>query len=485
MPSITSALTTFGYGRSSLLSNILILPSTGGYVIKYNSSGSITWRAYINSSFLQGVYNDSSGNIYAVGSYVPSMTINNSDGTTFGTLSGQTGVRNIFLIKYNSSGIVQWATRVSNNSNANGYSVTVDSSGNIYIAGEINATTTAFNSDTTSFATTIPTSGQSDVALIKYNTNGFVQWVARIGSVQNDSIGHIAVDSSGNIYVVGSGGYAVAVTAFNSDTSAFSPTIPALANNGVAFIIKYNTSGFVQWVTRITGNSGVGTFGYGIAVDSTGNSYVTGAGPGTTLIVYSSDTTQFGTISVSGSDAFLVKYNTNGIAQWSAKVAGTSSDTGNALTVDSSGNVYMAGSASSSPTRAFNSNGSQFSNFILNSGSGDVFIVKYNTSGSVQWLSRVASTLADAGVDLSTDSSNNVYLIGTYKANLTVFNTNDIATMQLPFIGSTSSFIVKYNSSGLPIFVSGFASSIRAETTSIRVDGSDNPILSVIVNTLA
>jgi hypothetical protein len=107
-----------------------------------------------------------------------------------------------------------------------------------------------------------------------------------------------------------------------------------------AFIVKYNTSGVAQWATTIQGTSS--RVGNGIATDSTGV-YVTGEYGSASLVTLNNGKTL--PISV-GQDAFIVKYNTSGLAQWATTISGTGSDVGNAIATDSTG-VYVTGPYSS------------------------------------------------------------------------------------------------------------------------------------------
>ena len=117
----------------------------------------------------------------------------------------------------------------------------------------------------------------------------------------------IAADSSGNCYV---GGYTASAGAGNNDV----------------LITKYNTSGTIQW-QRTLGGTGA-DYGYGIAVDSSGNCYVAGltnsAGAGST-------------------DVLITKYNTSGTIQWQRILGGANQDRGNGIALDSSGNCYVTG----------------------------------------------------------------------------------------------------------------------------------------------
>ncbi len=101
-------------------------------------------------------------------------------------------------------------------------------------------------------------------------------------------------------------------------------------------------------------------------------------------------------ITETASDVYVVKYNTDGKAQWTARIASTGTDLGLGITTDPGGNVYVTGQGGGAAVvTAFNSDGTLFPTILGNSGNTDIFIVKYNTNGTVQWVARIASTGAD------------------------------------------------------------------------------------------
>ena len=150
-------------------------------------------------------------------------------------------------------------------------------------------------------------------------------------------------------------------------------------------------------------------------VDSSDNIYVTGSTSGGLD----------GNTNSGGSDIFLVKYYDNGTKQWTKQLGTSSSDTGNEVTVDSSGNVYVTG---------YTQGGLDGTN----AGNSDLFVVKYNSSGTKQWTKQFGTSESDYATGVATDSSGNVYVAGYTGGGL---DNNTSA-------GSWDIFVVKYNSSG-------------------------------------
>jgi hypothetical protein len=394
--------------------------SSDTFIVKYNTNGQALWATSIGgfgSDTGSGIAVDNNGNVYVIGVYNSSITINSFSAVTggvinvssYGTLTG-TGFNDVFVVKYNTNGQALWAINIIGNLINNGNGIAVDNNGNVYITGWYSSSSLTINSFSSvtggtinlSSYGTLANSGSSDALIVKYNTNGQALWATSIGGSSSDSGNEIAVDTSGNVYATGI--YSSSPLTINSFSSVTGATINlssygTLANSGSTdfFVVKYNTNGLVQWATSIGGSSN-NDFGNGIATDTSGNVYVTGYyGSSLTINSFSSVTggvinlLSYGTLANSGlNDVVIVKYNTNGLVQWATSIAGSSTDNGNGIAVDTSGNVYVTGIYSSSPLtiNSFSSvtggviNVSSYGT-LANSGSTDVFVVKYNTNGQI------------------------------------------------------------------------------------------------------
>ena len=379
----------------------------------------------------------------------------------------------ISAIDIPSSASVEWATRIAGAYNDRGQDILTDSGGNTYTTGYYFSSLSLYNSDGTEFGTTLSGSGGDDVFIAKYNTSGAAQWVTRIAGTSNEDAVHMSLDSGGNVYVIG---YyrSTSLIFYNADGTAFGTT---LSNSGIndVFIAKYNTSGVVQWATRIAGTSS--EFGNGISTDSGGNVYVTGSYSSTPLTLYNAGGTAFGTtLSNSGSnDTFIAKYNTSGVVQWATRIAGTGIDIGYSVSTDSDGNVYVTGIYRSTPLTLYNAGGTTFGTTLTNSGGYDVFIAKYNTSGVVQWVTRIAGTSNDYARRISTDSGGNVYVIGNYySTSLIFYNADGSSGTTLTNSGSSDIYIAKYNTSGVVQWATRIAGTFDELGYGMHIDSGGN-----------
>ena len=473
MPSLPTLKHISGYGIPARVistqgSVTSVQNSIDCFLVKYDTVGKAKWAARIGSIGMEVGYSissDTNNNVYMIGEFANILSIYNADGTFFGQLANAGGI-DVFIIKYNANGTVQWATRIGGTSTDVGFGLSTDSSGNVYVTGYHTLTGTIYNSDGEIFGT-LTNAGGSDVFVVKYNTNGTAQWATRIGGTSAD-IGYVtSTDSSGNVYVAGS--YTGTVTIFNTGGGTFGTLTNAGGTD--AFVVKYNTDGTAQWATRIGGTSG--DIGYGISTDSSGNAYVSGTYTGTATIFNSGGGT-FGTLANAGvTDTFVVKYNTNGTAQWATRIGGTSADTGYRISTDSDGNAYVAGSYSATIT-IFNSGGGTFGT-LATAGANDAFVVKYNTNGAAQWATRIGGTFNDEAFTIFTESSGNVYVTGFYdRQPITIFNSGGGTFGTLTGVGGTDAFLVKYNTNGTAQWATRIGSSGDDRGRGIALDSRGN-----------
>jgi len=355
--------------------------NTDLFVVKYNSSGTKQWTRQLGSSSrdsANGVATDSSGNVYVTG-----MTNGGLDGCK------NAGIEDLFVVKYNSSGTKQWTNQLGSSSRDSANDVATDSSGNIYVTG-----TTYWELDGNTSA------GKADLFVVKYDSSGTWQWTKQNGTDRYDEARGVATDSSGNVYVTGytEGG-------LDGNTSVGKADL---------FVVKYNSSGTKQWTKQLgTWDS---DFANGVATDSSGNVYVTG----------STYRNLDGNTSAGNADLFVVKYYDNGTKQWTKQLGSSSRDYANGIVTDSSGSVYVSGTTYG----GLDGNTS--------AGNADLFVVKYNSSGTKQWTKQLGTSSTDTANGVATDSSGNVYVAGGTYGGL---DGNTSA-------GDNDLFVVKYNSSG-------------------------------------
>jgi len=255
-------------------------------VAKYNSSETLLnlqllWNKKLGGSVEDmgyGVAIDSSDNIIVCG----------------WTLSGNAGLSDLLVAKYNSSGVLQWDKTLGGSDNERAYGVTVDSLDNIIVCGRTNS----------------DGEGDDDVLVAKYNSSGVLQWDKTLGSIYYNNAFGVAVDSLDNIIVCG-------------DTS---PSI--FANQIDILVAKYNSSGVLQWDKKLVGvNQNKQDYGRGVTIDSLDN-----------IIVCGTTTNNAGTF-----DFLVAKYNSSGVLQWDKTLGSIYNDRALGVAVDSLDNIIVCG----------------------------------------------------------------------------------------------------------------------------------------------
>ncbi len=246
----------------------------------------------------------------------------------------------------------------------------------------------------------------------------------------------------------------------------------ALAGKQNAFVSKLNPAGSaLVYSTYLGGKSG--DIGYGIAVDASGNAYVTGE---TESENFPTTAGAFQTTLAGKQNTFITKLNPSGSAPvYSTYLGGTIEDSGNAIAVDASGNAYVTGRTYSDnfPTTA----GAFQTKF---DGAGDAFITKLNQSGSaLAYSTYLGGDYGSTGYGIAVDASGNAYVMGTtYARNFPTtagaFQTSFGSTPTGAGTGLTA-FVTKLNPSGSALVYSTYlGGSIDDWGNAIAVDASGN-----------
>ena len=324
----------------------------------------------------------------------------------------------------------QFTYRVGGSFEDVGHSIAVDGSGNVYVTGNFQS---IVDFDPGTDTTNLASVSLNDVFFAKYNSSGALVWAKSVGGI-NDDVGYsIAVDDSGNVYVTG----------YFEDTVDFDPGADTtnLTSTGFddVFFAKYNSSGALAWVKNV-GGSNTSDVGYSIAVDGSGNVYVTGLFQGTVDFDPGAGTTNL--TSAGDGDVFFAKYNSSGALVWAKNVGGSNNDVGYSIAVDGSSNVYVTGYFQG--TADFDPNAGTTN--LTSAGSADVFFAKYNSSGALVWAKNVGGTNYDVGYSIAVNGSGNVYLTGNFEG--TADFDPDAGTTNLTSAGYDDLFFAKYDENG-------------------------------------
>ena len=312
------------------ISNLASTGSTDIFVLKLDSSGNFIWAKGFGGTGTDvglSIATDLIGNIYTTGYFAGSADFKPGPGSTFLTSNGG---YDVFVQKLNPNGNFIWAKGMGGSTFDYGRSISVDSSGNVYLMGDFRGTADFFSG---SGAVYLTSRGSSDVFIQKFNTSGIFVWVKQMGGVGTDVGQAITTDSFGNIYSTG----------YFEGTANFDPGVGTanLTSNGSSdvFVHKLNPLGDFIWAKSM---GGTGTEGSNdIAIDHSMNIYLIGWFEGSADFDPGVGTTSL--ISNGSEDIFLQKLDSLGNFLWATHMGGPDSDVGYGLTVDDLNSIYTIG----------------------------------------------------------------------------------------------------------------------------------------------
>ena len=427
------------------------LTSTGAddtFVVKLDSAGELVWAKSLGGSSHDqavDVASDDSGNVYVLGRFYG--TADFDPGLDVSNLTSN-GAFDAFIVKLNSNGEFLWARSYGNSYDDQPHAVAVDSSGKVYITGWFQQTVDFDPGvETESFAS----AGSTDAYLLKLNSNGDFESFTQFGSTSQDRGSAIAIDNADNVYVIGD----------FAGTIDFDPGLGTTNKTPTAydaFIVKLDSGGGLVWVSTFSGSGYAygGELGRNIAVDTAGSVYVTSWFDGTIDFDPGPESEN---LTSTNNDVYVAKLNSSGGLEWAKALGGTNSDTGMAIAVDDSGNVYTTG--------RFEGSGDfdpGLGTETLTSGGGsqdsDVFISKLDASGNFIWAKSLVGTAADCdpmdfmpcqgnneyAYSIGVDDTDNVFVAGKYES--TVDFDPGSGTENLTSAGSSDAFILRMNSEG-------------------------------------
>ena len=228
------------------------------------------------------------------------------------------------------------------------------------------------------------------------------------------------------------------------------------------FISSFLVPVFSHSQTWLWAKSTVGTgldIGYSVSADAVGNVFVTGE--------FLSSAITFGSITLINTnpgspDVFIAKYDATGNVLWAKSVGGTGDDRGYSVSADAGGNVFVTGYFYS-PTLTFSST------ILTNSGSGDVFIAKYDATGNMLWAKSVGGINDDYSYSVSTDKVGNVFVTGYFQSHTIAFGSTTLTNA-----GIINLFIAKYDANGNVLWAKSAAGAVQDYGYCVSADAVGN-----------
>jgi len=388
------------------------------------------------------------------------------------------------------TGLTQgWTRTWGGNSDDNAANVAVDRWGNLYVSGSFAGTVNFDPRGANPAATFTSSNGTADAFLSKFSPDGTFQWArtwggsVKVGSSYfgRDGASGVGVDGLGSVYVTGSFQYTVD---FNPDPGISENHTSNSGSQNNIYLSKFSPDGTFQWV-KTWGPADAGGEGYSLAVDGANAVYVVGD--------FSGSTTNFNPWDAQHPDqhinhppinqgdpllfdAFLSKFDADGNFIWAKTWGGEGYDDGPGVAVDGAGGVYVAGMYASTVINFDPAGGSGGANHPAHD-SGikvDVFLSKFDSSGSFQWVRTWGGQgKDDIAISAAVDGAGSIYVGGRFECTNCDFNPGGTADIHSSN-GLMDAFVSKFDSSGTFQWARTWGGPGDDATGGLAVDGWGN-----------
>ncbi len=384
------------------------------FISKLDTDGNFVWAINIGANFIEygyGVTVDDAGNIYVTGLFRGVVDFDPGAGVSNLTSIGT--ANNTYILKLDTDSNFIWAKSFAGSMSNYGSDVFVDDMLSVYTVGYYIGTT---DFDPGAGVSNLIASGIEDAFIVKLDMSGNFIWARSMGGTSNTRVENITVDAGGAIYTTG---FFVGTTDLNPGAGTDNHTAAGTTD---IFISKLDASGNFVWGKAMGGVSN--DYGLGIDTDALGNVYTSGYFRNT--VDFDPGPGVFNITSVGGYDIFLSKLDSNGNHAWTVRAGAntTYDDAANALTIDPSGTIYLAGNFAATVdfdfgTCAYN---------LISAGESDVFVqkIKLGTVVSPPTITSFTPTTGPIGTSVVITGTN----FGTIPAeNSVAFFNNRPATV--------------------------------------------------------
>ena len=453
------------------------LPTVGFRVDDYDSTKPLIIDPILVYSTYLGGSDGDSGNAIATDGIGHAFVTGSTDSADFPTANALQPERresaDVFVTKFYGDGsALIYSTYLGGNNSESGKDITVDTAGNVYLTGSTNS----LNFPMLNAAQPI-FGGMSDAFVTKLNSAGSALIFSTfLGGNRTENIngGSIAIDAAANVYVTGE----TASTNFPTTLGGFQTTYGGGFSD--AFVTKLNAAGSNINYSTFLGGSNSDFGGTGIAVDVTGNAYVSGY---TQSANFSTTPSSFQPNFGGDVDAFVTKFNPSGSALvFSTFLGGQSSELALGITLDAQNQVYVTGGSRSTnfPTTpgAFQT--------TYAGGDLDIFVTKLNSIGSgLVYSTYIGGTSnlvnGDIARSIAIDSEGNAYVTGeTTSADFPTVN-----PFQLFRGGRDDAFVLKLNTTGSALIYSTYLGGTGQDRgQGIALDNANNAYVTGITDSL-
>jgi len=404
-----------------------------------NDTPKIDWQRQIGTpgyDYSDSVTLDKLGNIYIAG-----HTSGNLAGSNLGSYDG-------WLAKYNAAGTELWKQQLGSSGYDTAKSIITDSDGNTYISGWTDG---SFDNDVAS----------RNSWIAKYDTDGYLTWHKKLPEDYDISNGSLAWGNDGSLYITG---------------LTYGNLAGISQGNGDAWVAKYDSEGNQEWVRQL--GTSQEDEAKGVAIDSQGSVYITGQTKGT-----------LGGVNQGDADAWIAKYNSEGLLSWKKQMGTQSEDIANGISIDSNDNIYIAGNTRNKLGDPFTGDPNELGDADLRwkaihgdksglggtyYGNADAWVAQYSSDGSLNWKRQLGTSQYDSASAVSSDKFGNVYITGRTQSKLGT-----------QYVGGDDIWVTKYNVNGALQWIQQLgtagddvSNSVAVGSTGLYITGSTSGSLS-------
>ncbi|MFT5683551.1 MAG: hypothetical protein ACI8RZ_004483 [Myxococcota bacterium] len=388
------------------------------FLTSFESTGAYRWT-WVGSSddsiTLNAMATDSDGNILIAGSFSGTADFDYGPGEYPVTATGGTDA---FVARLSGAGEILWVSTFGGKADDSALTVAGGSSGRAYVAGSFSESVTFIDKDGE-----VTASGNTDAWMMQLGASGDASWTATFGGKGATAMGLSITSDSGNDVTL-AGAYSGSI-ALDSETTTAS-------GDGI-FLAEHDLEGTQTWSLSLPGALSVGA----LVTDSSDGLLLGGTLSGSADFDSSSDSET--TLTASGTDGFLCWLDSSGSFTDAALYGGSSDDTIDALALDPSDDIYVAGTFSGTMTVETHSETA--------SGGQDVFALRLSSVGALDWMMRIGNGTDDGTAGVATDADNRGWLAGSFTDALDLDPTEGEDERQAPD-GSSGAWAVRVGSGG-------------------------------------
>ncbi|MBL7128489.1 MAG: SBBP repeat-containing protein [Ignavibacteria bacterium] len=399
-----------------------------------------------------------------------------------GNYAGGSDYGDVFILKFDSIGTRLWATYYGGSGGHEwGHSITTDENRNILITGSTTSLDfPVYDPGGGAYFQGLNSGSNYDIFIIKFTPYGHRRWATYYGGSAWDYGYAIITDENNNTFITGvTGSYNLPL--YDPGSGAYFQGTYGGSQHGDVYILKFDSIGTRQWATYYGGSNGES--GFSITTNGNNDVYITGYTDSPDFALENpGGGAYFQSVIGSSPDAFILKFNPNGVRQWATYYGGSSGESGYSITTNGNNDVSITGYTNSPDFALKNPGGGAYFQSVISS-SPDVFILKFNPNGIRQWATYYGGNGDDWGNSITTDESNNILITGgCVSTDFPLENPGGGAYFQDIMAGVIDIFILKFNPSGVRQWATYYGGDGFEKGNSISADRNNNILLTGATN---